>query len=108
MYRLLKLLLILGLIFGLLYAASYAGSRAAAGKVVGANPAFMGERSIQLNFKGVEELEGSPRAWVYTYGPTELPGVPEATIYVTLEGKLIRTNPRNLAERVERYRDRDP
>ena len=108
MIRFFKLLLILGLIFGLLYGASYAGSRAAAGKVVGPNPAFMGERKIKLEFKGVEELDGHPRAWVYTYGPTQLPGVPEATIWVTLEGKLIRTRPRNLAERVQVYRDRDP
>ena len=108
MHRLLKVLVILGLIFGLLCGASYAGSRAAAGKVVGPNPIFMGQRDIQLKYKGVEELEGNPRAWVYTYGPTELPGVSEATIYVSLEGKLIRTRPRNLAERIELYRDRDP
>ena len=108
MYRLLKILLVLGLIFGLLYGASYAGSRMAAGKVVGPNPTFMGTRAIQLHFKGVAELDGSPRAWVYTYGPTQLPGVSEAKIYVNLEGKLISTRPRNLAERVQIYRDRDP
>jgi hypothetical protein len=68
----------------------------------------MGERKIELNLKGVEDLEGHPRAWVYTYGPTELPGVRTATIYVTLEGKVIRTRPRNLAERVALYRSRDP
>ena len=108
MFRLVKIILALGLVVGLLYGASYAGSRAAAGKVVGPNPTFMGERDIELNLKGVEELEGHPRAWVYTYGPTELPGVATATIYVTLEGKVIRTRPRNLAERVALYRDRDP
>ena len=108
MYRLLKLILLIGLILGLLYGASYAGSRAAAGKVVGPSPTFMGHRDIQLKYKGVEELEGNPRAWVYTYGPTQLPGVPEAKIYVTLDGKLIRTRPRNLAERVQIFKDRDP
>jgi hypothetical protein len=108
MFRLLKILLALALIAGLLYGASYAGSRLAAGKVVGPSPTFMGERKIELNLKGVEGLEGNPRAWVYTYGPTQLPGVRTATIYVTLEGRLIRTRPRNLAERVELYRDRDP
>jgi hypothetical protein len=108
MYRFLKILLGIGLIVGLLYGASYAGSRAAAGKVVGPNPAFMGARKIELNIQGVEELEGNPRAWVYTYGPTQLPGVNMATVYVSLEGRLIRTRPRNLAEQVQRYRDRDP
>lgn len=108
MWRLLKIVFVLALVGGLLYGASYAGSRAAAGKVVGPNPSFMGDRTIQLNLKGVEELDGNPRAWIYTYGPTELPGVREATIYVTLEGKIIRTRPRNLAERIERYRDREP
>lgn len=108
MYRFLKFLVVIGLIIGLVYGASYAGSRAAAGKVVGPNPSFMGDRQIELNLKGVEELEGQPRAWIYTYGPTTLPGVREATIYVSLEGKLIRTRPRNLAERIRRFRDRDP
>ena len=108
MYRLLKFLLLMGLIFGLAYGASYAGSRAAAGKVVGPSPIFMGQRKIQFNYKGIEELDGNPRAWVYTYGPTRLPGVSMATIYVTWDGKLIRTVPRNLADRVKLYRDRDP
>ena len=108
MYRLLKLLLLIGLIFGLAYGASFAGSIAAAGKVVGPSPLFMGERDTQFKFKGVEELDGNPRAWVHTYGPTQLPGVPQATIYVTWDGKLISTRPRNLADRVQLYRDRDP
>ncbi len=108
MFRLLKILAGLCLVAGLVSGYSYMGSRLAAGKVVGPSPIFMGERKIQLNYKGVEELEGNPRAWVYTYGPTQLPGVNTATIYVSLEGKLIRTRPRNLAERVELYRDRDP
>ena len=108
MYRLLKILAVLGLIFGLLLGASFAGSRVAAGKVLGPNPTFMGNRDIQFKYKGVEELDGNPRAWVYTYSPTQLPGVPKATIYVTLEGKLIRTVPRNLVDRVQLYRDRDP
>ena len=108
MYRLLKIILTLALLFGLAYGASYAGSRVVAGKIVGPNPAFMGQRKIEFKYKGVEELEGSPRAWVYTYSPTELPGVAEAKIYVTWDGKLIRTRPRNLAERVQIFRDRDP
>ena len=108
MYRLLKILLVLALIAGLVSGYSYVGSRFAAGKVVGPNPTFMGQRKIKLNYKGVEELDGNPRAWVYTYGPTQLSGIPEAKIYVNLEGKLIRTRPRNLAERVQIYRDRDP
>ena len=109
MYRFLKVLVVLGLIVGLVCGASYAGSRAAVGKVVGStNPTFLGQRDIRLSLRGVEELDGNPRAWVYTYGPTKLPGVREATIYVSLEGKLIRTSPRNLAERIQRYRDRDP
>jgi len=108
MFKLLKILLVLCLIAGLASGYSYFGSRMTAGKVVGPHPTFMGERKITLNYKGVEELDGNPRAWVYTYGPTQLSGIPEAKIYVSLEGKLIRTSPRNLAERVQIYRDRDP
>jgi len=108
MFRLLKFIIGIGLILGLVAGYSYAGSRFAAGRVLGPSPTFMGQRKIELNLKGVEELDGNPRAWVYTYGPTQLPGVNTATIYVSLEGKLIRTRPRNLAERVALFRDRDP
>ncbi len=108
MYRLLKFALLLALICGLASGASFGISILAAGKVVGPSPVFMGKRASKFHFKGVEELDGNPRAWVHTYGPTQLPGVPEATIYVSWDGKLISTRPRNLTERVQIYRDRDP
>lgn len=108
MFRLLKFIVAIGLILGLVAGYSYAGSRYTAGKVLGPRPTFMGQRRIELKLEGAVELQGNPRAWVYTYGPTQLPGVPTVKIYVTLNGKLIGTTPRDLAERIELYRNRDP
>lgn len=108
MWRLFKVLLGVALLAGCLTFASYVASRAAVGKLVGTNPTFMGTRDISFAIKGVEELDENPRAWVYHFKPTSLPGVGEAYIYVTLTGDIIRTRPRNLAEMIESYRSREP
>ncbi len=108
MWRLFKALMIVALILGGLSFASYVASRAAVGKILGSNPSFMGNRSISFAFEGAEDVDENPRVWVYHFKPTSLPGVAEAYVYVTITGEVVRTRPRNLAERIERYRDREP
>ena len=105
MRRLVKLVVILGLVCAALAAASYAGSRVTVGKIVGSRPTELGPRKIRFAFKGVEELPRRPRAWVYSYGPTVIPGMREATIFVSPLGLLLGSKPSNLAERLARYRD---
>jgi hypothetical protein len=110
MAKFFKLLLLLIVVGGIATSASYLGARATAGKVVGRNPSPLSERSITFQgwrppgFEGVPDLPNSPRAWVFRYARTELPGVRRATIYVSPTGKLIATRPANLAERLETWR----
>lgn len=108
MGKVIKLLLLLGAIGGLLSTASYLGARFTAGKVTGATPP-LSNRTIYFQgwrppgFEGVAELQGSPRAWVIHYGRTQLPGIGQATIYVSPTGRLIATRPRDLDSRIEAW-----
>jgi hypothetical protein len=102
MRRALKWLFVLLLIGAALMAMSYAGARATAGKVVGSNPPLF-ERVIELNYRGVEDLPGTPRAWVISFDRTRLPETRRAVIYVSLTGKLIATRPADLDRRLEAY-----
>jgi hypothetical protein len=95
MRRLIRWIVLLAAVGGLAVAGSYVGARAAAGKFLGAEPPLMG-REVALQLGGVEDLEGNPRAWVFTYTQSRLPNVRSAVIYVSLTGKIIETRPRNL------------
>ncbi len=99
--KLLRWLFFLLVVGGVGIAASYAGARATAGKLLGQKPP-VSERRMQLAYRGVPELPGTPRAWVITYR-SALPGVRTVTVYVSLTGGLLATRPRNLAERLEAY-----
>ena len=108
MAKIFKLLVLLAAVGGLITAASYAGARLTAGKVTGSKPplssrtiVFQGWRPPR--FQGVADLPGKPRAWVIHYERTELPGVRQATIYVSPTGRLIATVPRDLDTRIEAW-----
>jgi hypothetical protein len=102
MIRLFKWLFVLAFVAGLAAAGSYAGARFTAGRLLGTEPPVSG-RTIQFAYKGVETLPGKPRAWVFTYTQSRLPGVRTVTIYVSPTGKLITTRPRDLAARLDAW-----
>lgn len=101
-FRLIKWLIVLAMVGAGLAAASYAGARFTAGRMLGPQPPLSG-RTVQFEYKGVEELPGKPRAWVFTYTRSQLPGVRSARIYVTPTGKLITTRPRDLDRRLDAW-----
>jgi hypothetical protein len=97
-------LLIWAIFFGVIAAAgSYAGARFKAGQVLGRRPPVEGF-SWTFAYEGVEGLEGTPRAWVFTYDRVRLPGVSRARIVVSLAGKVLSTTPPDLEQRIERYK----
>ena len=102
MRKLRNLLIFAILVLGALAGISYLGARATAGKLVGNNPPLLG-RTVTLDYKGVKELSGNPRAWVVAYSSTRMPGVRRAVIYVSLKGHLIATVPPNLDARIAAY-----
>jgi hypothetical protein len=98
--RLIKWVMMLAVVGGVLAAVSYVGARATAGQFVGSNPP-LGRRTIRFAFGGISSLNTTPRAWVFTYGSTSLPGVERAQIIVSPTGKLLATRPPDLERRLE-------
>ncbi len=82
---------------------SYAGARFTAGKLLGPRPPVEG-RTSTFAYRGVDNLRGNPRAWVFTYSRVRLPGVSRAQIVVSPTGKLLASLPPDLEERIAAYR----
>ena len=100
MQRLIKWGMMLAVLGGVLAAVSYVGARATAGQFVGSDSP-LGRRTIRFAFAGISGLETTPRAWVFTYGSTNLPGVERAQIIVSATGKLLAIRPPDLERRLE-------
>lgn len=99
MRRFFKFLFIVALLTAGFAAYSYLGARFTAGRLLGANPPLSG-RSIAFNYQGVRGLPGTPRAWVFTYSRSKLPGVPSAQIIISYNGRVIATRPADLETRL--------
>jgi len=99
MRRFVKFLLIAALLAAGFAAYSYLGARFSAGRLLGANPPLSG-RSITFNFDGVRGIPGTPKAWVFSYHSSKLPGVPSAQIIISYNGRVIATRPADLQARL--------
>ena len=104
MGKLFKLVVVAGFAACLLYAGSYAGARATVGKFMGTPLPDMGVRTIELNLKGVPELPGQPRAWEFNFSRASVNGNRPAKVYVSLDGKIITTVPKDLGQRLDSWR----
>lgn len=102
MERVLKWLFILAVVAGGLAVMSYAGARVTAGKLIGPNRPVTG-RTIEFAFEGAAQLPGKPRAWIFTYRQSRLPGVGYVQIFVSPTGNLIATVPSDLEQRLEAW-----
>ncbi len=102
MFIWIKRLLVLSFVVGILSAGSYAAARFGAGKMLGSHQP-LGGRTFEFAFKGAEALDGNPRVWVFTYSTSRLPRVPRVKIYVTPTGKVVATEPSNLADLLEAW-----
>ena len=99
MGRLIKLLLLATLAALGFAGYSYLSSRFTVGQILGPNPPLSG-RTIAFPYRGVPELPGNPRAWVFTYHRSELPGVHQAQMLLSPTGQIIATRPRDLKARL--------
>ncbi|HEU5155043.1 MAG TPA: hypothetical protein VFU03_09965 [Gemmatimonadales bacterium] len=103
MGRLFRLSIYVGLLLLLGLGASWAVAYFAVGSMLGAPPPKMGAQKTVLALGGAKQLKGHPPAWIFSFGPTVIPGAERAVIYVNLFGKVIRTDPPDLAKRVEAF-----
>jgi YD repeat-containing protein len=104
MGKLIKFLALVALVAALAGGGSYAAAYFAQGKITGVDDPI-GRRTVKLEWKGVDSLPGKPRAWAFTYVNGKVPGIRNATIWVTPTGKLIATRPRDLHDRIDRWRE---
>lgn len=104
MAKLMKWFLTLLLIAGLAAAGSYAIAYLAQGKIVGAQPLDLGTQTTTFATSGVPALPGAPKAWVFAYGPTRIPGMKQVEIYVSPLGTVLGTKPANFVARLQAYR----
>ncbi len=95
MRRLIKFVLIVAVLCVAFAAYSYLGARFTVGRMLGPEAPLSG-RTIQFAYKGAPELPGRPRVWVFTYNRSKLPGVTRAQIYVSFNGRIVTTRPRDL------------
>lgn len=104
MGKLIKFLFLLALLAVLAGGGSYAGAYFAQGKIVGVEEP-LGQRTVKLHWQGYDSLPGTPRVWVFRYTGGKVPGVTSAVIIVSLTGKVLKTKPADVAERVERWHE---
>jgi hypothetical protein len=81
---------------------SYLGARMTVGQILGTESP-LSERTIQFNYHGVPELRGHPRAWVFTYRRTQLPGTPVAQFFISYNAEIIATRPPDLIQQIQRW-----
>lgn len=91
-FKFLFTIVVLCLVFA---AYSYLGARFTAGRMLGTESPLSG-RTIQFAYKGTPDLPGRPRVWVFTYTKSKLPGLTRAQIYITFNGNVVATRPRDL------------
>jgi hypothetical protein len=61
----------------------------------------MGTQKTTFLWDGMPQVEGHPRVWLFAFGPTVIPGAKTVRIYVTAIGRVVQTEPSDLAARVK-------
>ena len=102
MGRFFKLLYVVGGVALFLAAYSYLGARMTVGQILGTESP-LSERTIHLDYHGVPNLPGHPRAWVFTYRHTQLPGIPVAQFFVSLNAEILGTRPPDLIAQIDKW-----
>ena len=104
MAKLMKWFLGLLLLAGLAAAGSYGVAYLAQGKIVGAQPLDLGEQQTRFATEGIAALPGAPKVWVFSYGPTKIPGMKQVEIYISPLGSVVGTKPADFATKLQAYR----
>ena len=97
MARLIWWTMILAVAAALLIGASWAAAYTSVGQLLGAPPPQMGNQTTTFLWKGMSRVRGHPKAWQFVFGPTLIPGAPTVRIYVAPTGRILQTEPADLA-----------
>lgn len=69
--------------------------------LLGDPPPKMGTQKTTFLWDGMPQVAGHPRVWLFAFGPTVIPGAQTVRIYVTPIGRVVQTEPSDLAGRVK-------
>ena len=103
MARLFWLRIMIVVLGALAVGGAWSAADTAGGKLLGTPPPQMGTQTTTLLWQGAPDLPGNPRAWLFAFGPTRIPGAPRVQIYVSPTGDIIRTEPADLAARLQAF-----
>jgi hypothetical protein len=101
MARLMWWTLIAAVLAAVIAGASWAIAYSRVASLLGDPPPQMGAETITFLWNGLPEAEGHPRVWSFAFSPTLIPGAPSVRIYVTPIGRVVETEPADLAARVK-------
>jgi hypothetical protein len=101
MARLIRFLLILALATAVLAAVSWAVALHRVDVLLGDPPPKMGTQKTTFLWDGMTQVPGSPRVWLFAFGPTAIPQARDVRIYVSPLGRVVQTDPPDLAARVK-------
>ena len=71
--------------------------------LLGSPPPSMGSRSTKFLWDGARQVRGHPKVWSFVFGPTRIPGAPNVRVYVTPTGRVVFTEPGDLAVRIKAF-----
>lgn len=98
MARLFWLVLILAFVGALAIGASWAAAYSSVGTLLGAPPPRMGTQSTTFLWRRLPRLRERPAVWRFVFSPTAIPGASTVRIYVGPWGRIVSTEPRELAD----------
>jgi hypothetical protein len=104
MARLFWLVLMLACAAALAAGVSWITASVAVNSLLGSPPPQMGNQSSSFLWDGMPQLPDHPRVWRFAFGPTQIPGAPSVQIYVTPLGRIVETEPGNLAALLKAFR----
>lgn len=106
MTRLLWRLLVLAGVFALLTGASWAIAFNSVGSMLGSPPPQMGTQSTTILWHGMGGKGTQMPVWRFDFSPTLVPDAPHVQIFVSPIGRVIRTNPADLEQRLKGFNNR--
>jgi len=101
MGRLFRLLLFAALGAAVVVGVSWTLAYNAVASLLGDPPPQMGTQKTAFLWDGLTQIEGAPRVWAFAYYPTLIPGAQSVRIYVSPVGRVVLTEPADLAARVK-------
>lgn len=101
MASLIRFVLVVALCVAILVGVSWAVALHRVDVLLGDPPPKMGTHATTFLWKGMPQVEGHPRGWLFAFGPTVIPEASTVRIYVTLLGHVVQTEPADLAARVK-------